>query len=53
MYDVNKIGIATMGGDRHMVTVIGGFMVLENITGAEGARLGIPIFGSDFWDPHW
>jgi hypothetical protein len=20
---------------------------------AFGTRLGIPIFGSDFWDPHW
>jgi hypothetical protein len=32
MYDVNKIGMETMGGDRYMVTVIGGQMVLENVT---------------------
>jgi hypothetical protein len=21
--------------------------------GKKNTRLGIPIFGSDFWDPHW
>jgi hypothetical protein len=35
MYDVNKICITTRGGDRYMVTVIGGWMVLDNITKAE------------------
>jgi hypothetical protein len=36
MYDVNKIGITTMGGDWYMVTVNGGWMVLENITKVQG-----------------
>jgi hypothetical protein len=36
MYDANKTGIATMGGDRYMLTVIGGWVVLENITKVEG-----------------
>jgi hypothetical protein len=36
MYDMNKTCVTTRGGDRYMVTVIGGLMVLENITNAEG-----------------
>jgi hypothetical protein len=35
MYDVNKIGMATIEGDWYMVTVVG-WMVLETITRADG-----------------
>ncbi len=30
MYDMNEIGMASIGGERYMVTVVG-WMVLENI----------------------
>jgi hypothetical protein len=36
MYDVNKIDLTTMGDDRHMVTVNGGWIVLESITREKG-----------------
>ncbi len=34
-YDVNKTWAATRGWDRHMVTVIGGWLLFKNITTAE------------------